>query len=334
MSEMPKLRMLAVAAAVLVGACGGGGDDEASPTTTAAAADGTPTTAPRDVEGASITLESPGAVPRQVLRFQVQEGDTSEATMTMAMSTTVEADGQALPGSAIPPVQITIRSEVVDVADDSDTITTRFSYADANVVDDGTVDPQAAEAMREGLSVLHELSGTATINSRGEPVSSEFDVPDDLDPTSRQMLEQVSHQVETLTVPLPEEEVGVGAIWRADTSSSLGGIDTVLRLTYELKELEATRYVLAVSYEQTAPLQEADFEGAPDDAVATVQDYRVTGGGELVGDLTEILPASSTMAAGGDVVMHVEDDRESIELRQRLDFDIRLESSSAGTPTS
>ncbi|MDP8986829.1 MAG: hypothetical protein M3N11_00545, partial [Actinomycetota bacterium] len=250
MPEMPKLRMLAVAAAVLVGACGGGGDDEASPTTTAAAADGTPTTAPRDVEGASITLESPGAVPRQVLRFQVQEGDTSEATMTMAMSTTVEADGQALPGSAIPPVQITIRSEVVDVADDSDTITTRFSYADANVVDDGTVDPQAAEAMREGLSVLHELSGTATINSRGEPVSSEFDVPDDLDPTSRQMLEQVSHQVETLTVPLPEEEVGVGAIWRADTSSSLGGIDTVLRLTYELKELEATRYVLAVSYEQ------------------------------------------------------------------------------------
>ena len=222
-----------------------------------------------------------------------------------------------------PAIQITIGSEVTEVDDQGDTITTRFSYAGADILDDGTLDPQTAQAMREGLSVLDQLSGTATINSRGESVSSDFDIPDDLDPTSRQLLEQVSQQVETLTVPLPAEEVGVGAIWRAETTSSLGGIDTLLQVTYELKELDGTRYDLAVGYEQTAPPQEADF---PAEAVATVEEYLVTGAGELIGDLGEILPASSTMAAGGDVVMHLEDDTGSMELRQRLDFEIRLES--------
>ncbi len=327
MPEMRTLRAVVVAVAVLVAACGGGGDESADPTTTSTTAETTTTTtAPAEVERASITIEDPGAEPRQALRLQLEEGDASEAIMTMAMSTTMEADGEPMPGGDIPPIQITIRSEVTEVDDEAETITTRFSYADADIVDDGTVDPQMAEAMRQGLSVLDELSGTATINSRGEPVSSEFDVPDDVDPTSRQMLEQVSQQVETLTVPLPEEEVGVGAIWRAETTSDLGGIETVLAVTYELKELDGTRYVLAVDYEQTASSQEADFEGAPEDAVVTVEEYLVTGAGELTGDLTGILPASSTMVAGGDVVMHLEDDTESVELRQRLDFDISLES--------
>ncbi len=325
MPEMRTFRIVIVAVTLLVAACGGGGDESADPTTTSTTA-ATTTSAPSDVERASITLEDPGAEPRQALRFQLEEGDASEAIMTMAMSTTMEADGEPLPGGDIPPIQITIRSEVTEVDDEAETITTRFSYADADIVDDGTVDPQMAEAMRQGLSVLDELSGTATINSRGEPVSSEFDIPDDLDPTSRQMLEQVSQQVDTLTVPLPEEEVGVGAIWRAETTSDIGGIETVLGVTYELKELDGTRYVLAVDYEQTASSQEADFEGAPEDAVVTVEEYLVTGAGDLTGDLAEILPASSTMVAGGDVVMHLEDDTESMELRQRLDFDIRLES--------
>lgn len=325
MPDMHTFRIVIVAVAVSVAACGGGGDESADPTTPSTTAE-TTTSAPSDVERASITLEDPGAEPRQALRLQLEEGDASEAIMTMAMSTTMEADGEPMPGGDIPPIQITIRSEVTEVDDEAETITTRFSYADADIVDDGTVDPQTAQAMREGLSVLDQLSGTATINSRGEPVTSEFDIPDDLDPTSLQMLEQVSQQVETLTVPLPEEEVGVGAIWRAATTSDLGGIETVLVVTYELKELDGTRYVLAVDYEQTASSQEADFEGAPEDAVVTVEEYLVTGAGEIIGDLRELLPASSTMAAGGDVVMHLADDTESMELRQRLDFDIRLES--------
>lgn len=329
MPDTRKLRGLSLAVAIaFAGACGSGGDDEAAaPTTTTTSAPTTTATGPA-AEEASITVEDPGAEPRQALRLQLEEGDASEATMTMAMSTSMEANGEPLPGGEIPAIQITIRNEVVEVDDEAGTFTTRFSYAGADIVDDGTVDPQTAAAMREGLSVLDGLAGTATLTSRGESVSSDFDVPEDLDPSSRQMLEQVSQQVETLTVPLPEEEVGVGAIWRVETASSLGGIDTVLAVTYELKELDDTRYVLGVAYEQTAPPQEANFEGAPEGTVATVEEYLVTGDGEVSGDLAQILPASSIMAAGGDVKMQLEDGSETIDLRQRLDFDIRLESAS------
>ena len=66
-------------------------------------------------------------------------------------------------------------------------------------------------------------------------------------------------------------------------------------MTYELKELAGTRYVVAVGYEQTASSQEADSDGAPENAVVTVEEYLVTGAGDLTGDLAEILPASSTM---------------------------------------
>lgn len=326
---MPESRTLRAAilavAAVLAAACGGGGGDEGAAATTTTASPGTTTTAP-PAEEAAITVEDPGAEPRQALRLQLREGDASEATMTMTMSTSMEANGQPVPAGAIPPIQITIRSEVVEIDDEAGTISTRFSYPRADIVDDGPVDPQTAQAMRSGLSVLEGLSGTATLTPRGKSVSSEFDVPDDVDPNSRQMLEQVSQQVETLTVPLPEEEVGVGAIWRVETSSSLGGIETVLQITYELRELEGTRYVLGVTYEQTAPPQEAELDGAPAGAVATVQEYLVTGGGEISGDLAQILPASSTMAAGGDVVLQLDDGSERVELRQRLDFDIGLES--------
>ncbi|MBW3547197.1 MAG: hypothetical protein KY452_03540 [Actinobacteria bacterium] len=75
---MRTLRILIVAVAVSVAACGGGGDESADPTTTSTTAE-TTTSAPSDAERASITLEDPGAEPRQALRLQLQEGDASEA---------------------------------------------------------------------------------------------------------------------------------------------------------------------------------------------------------------------------------------------------------------
>jgi hypothetical protein len=315
-----------LAVALLVAACGGNGDDVAGDTTTTTA----PTTttaveAGEAGEGAEITVLDPGAEPRSELRFELEAGDVSEALLTMTMGIAVEIDGEALPQTPVPPMQMRMRTEVVHVDPGTDRITARVSYSDVDIVDDGTVDSETAAQIRANLDLLNRVSGTMVVTSRGLPVESDFDLPDDLDPNSRQLMEQMTQQVEALTVPFPDEEVGEGATWRARTVSSVGGIETVLDLTYELQELDGTSYVLGVSYDQTAEPQEAEFPGAPPGTVSRVTEYLVDGDGGLRGDLTAMLPRTSTVTAGGDVVMTVEDDAESIEVRQRIDIEIRLE---------
>lgn len=315
---------VALAMALVLGGCGGEGENTATTTSTTAASD----TAGSDVKANDapvVELLEAGAEPRRKLRLALVEGATVRAALTLKLGFELEADGKPLPSNAVPPIRVDLGATVNDVEEDGDA-SVGFAYERIDVVDDGTADKAVIDQIRKsGLDKLANLTGKTTITPRGVAVDSSVELPKDLPPALEQLVDQLSQQTGSLTVPFPEEAVGTGARWRATTSVDVGGIKAKLVLTYRLRQLEGDQYVLDVSYEQTAGRQKAKFPGLPEGTEVDLQDLLVKGTGEIAGNVASVFPTRSSLVAKGTVNMNVRSAQQQGKLVQRLSLDVRFE---------
>lgn len=329
MIKFRPLRPAAVACALALLATGCGGDDDesatGSSTTTAADSPARGGTAGLETNTPVVKLLDAGADPQKKLRLALVKGATLRASLILKFGFELEAQGKPLPSNAIPPIRVDLGATVNDIEENGDA-EVGFSYERIDVVDDGTVDKAVIEQVRNsGLDKLANVTGTTTISPRGVAVDSELDVPEDLPPALKQVVDQLSQQTGSLTVPFPEEAVGNGAKWQATTNVDVGGIDAKLVLTYGLRQLQGDQYTLDVSYEQTADRQKTDFPGVPEGTEVELQDLLVKGTGEISGNVAAVFPTRSNLSAAGTVNMEVTSEQEKGKLLQRLTLDVKFE---------
>jgi hypothetical protein len=143
------------------------------------------------------------------------------------------------------------------------------------------------------------------------------------------VMEQLSQQLASNTIPFPRPQVGVGAAWAATVKLDAGGIESEIVTRYELVELTGSRYVLDTSYEQTADPQDVDLPGAPRSADVTLEESDISGSGRLTGDLN-LIGGSGTITAAGQQVLTVEAGGESDEIRQSLSIEVEVDVESRG----
>lgn len=330
-------RLLGSAAIALVVAlgtagCGGGGDDDDSKP----AAPLTSTTAGGDSRAGSgdkatpdqapvVTLIDAGAEPRKPLRLALVQGSKLRAALTLKFGIQLEADGKPLPSNAIPPIRVDLATTVTEVRSNGDA-RVAFAYERIEVVDDGTAEKAVVEQVRaSGIDKLANVKGETTITPRGLSVDNSIDVPEDLPPTLKQVVDQLSQQTGNLTVPFPEEAVGTGATWSATTTTTVGGVKAKLVLAYGLRELKGDQYALDVSYEQTADPQKAEFPGVPPGTTVQLKDLLIKGKGDLAGTLASAFPTRSALLANGEVNLDITSEKEKGKLLQRLTIDVKFE---------
>jgi hypothetical protein len=272
---------------------------------------------PPDVEVTDV-----GTAPRRLLRLDVSKGDefTTSFTLRFGLEQEIEGETRAAP---IPPIRYELASSVTKV-NDVGRVTYTFTVEELEAVDDGTVEPSVLDRVADELEDLAGLEGEVTVTARGVLVESDIEIPSGLDAAVRASLQQLSQQLSSLTIPYPRDRVGVGATWTATTALEAGGIDTDLVYSYELREFDGNAYVVGVGYEQTAEPQDVDLPGVPDDAGVRLEEFDVSGSGEMSGELTSPLSTSGTLSAAGDQVFTADDEAE--ELRQSLSIDLVIES--------
>ena len=311
-----------LALAALAGACS---DDDAAeaPTTPAGA---TSTTA--DPDGGrvpTVNLLEAGAEPRRQLRLALVEGTVIRASLTVKFGLQLESQGKPLPATPIPPVRVDLGARVDKVSENGNA-TVGFGFERIDVVDDGSAPPDVVEQVRRsGIDRLTALRGATTITRRGVPVEHSLQVPEDLPRNLEQVVDQLSQQTASLTVPFPAEAVGPGARWRATSDLETGTIATRLVLSYVLRQAEGDRYVLDVAYEQTAPRQKAELPNLPAGTEVEIRDFLVSGKGEVNGTLASVFPSRSTLAATGTINMDVRSRTERGTLVQRLSLDVTFD---------
>lgn len=264
-----------------------------------------------------------GAEPRRPLRLDLHAGDEVSSSLTFQLGIDLEVDGEPFGEMPMPAVRAGLRVSVVDVTDDA--ITATFGYEGTEVVDDGSLPPEALERARAELAGFDRVTGTFRFGDRGQSLGGAFDVPDDLPANAAQMIDQLSGQLDQLAVPFPEEEVGEGARWIVHQMTELSGITTTQAITYTLRSLEGDEYVLDLVFEQRADPQPADLPGVDPSVEIDLRSYELDGDGVVEGSLASILPVRSEVRSSGTMVLDHRQDGQEGTIVQRLTLGVVLE---------
>jgi hypothetical protein len=261
---------------------------------------------------AELTVVDAGAEPREALRVGGAVGDTGTWTMTMDMAMATEVDGQAMPTQTIPSMEMDLDVVTEEVTDDR----VRFAYLYSDVRTDGSL-----SALDDLLDTVVGLSGTVTTTRNGTFVDGSVTPPEGLAAEMASVVDQLEQQLAALTVPMPTEPVGVGAVWEVTTEVELAGVDTTMTATYTLVELDAGRYVLDVEISQEFAPTTVTENGATIEIISGTS----TGSGRTEGTLDQMLPTRATSSVAGELSMTVTRGEQSQDVVQRTDMTMVLE---------
>jgi hypothetical protein len=152
--------------------------------------------------GVKVELIEPGASPRREIRFKPAQGAKQTAVMTIRMNQAMTMNGNKLPSQNIPPQKITMEVSVNDVAANGD-ISFDFKYTDFEVVDDPAKPFPHAAALRTMLKPMIGTTGSGVVSDRGLTQKGELNIPKDLAPSLKQMLDSMKKNNDATQLPSP-----------------------------------------------------------------------------------------------------------------------------------
>jgi hypothetical protein len=284
-----------ITVALTVTGCGLFGDDEpdtSSPTTAAV----TTTTVPES----SVEVLDAGRPPLAPLRLQFREGDTTTVVITVDLDVSQTSAGSRQ-DLVTPAVREVVTLTVDGVVDGEAMVSLAFTEAEVIRADTDLSDDEAAEIERE-LAALVGVRGSGRISEFGELTSLRYDLPEELDPGVRATLERTRGELDALALPLPADPVGVGARWRATTTSRIGGFPLRQETTYELTGLEDGAVQYTAEVRQFAEDQDVALDGLPEGTTARLVSSRVEGSASGTMDLASVAATARSSLAGTQVI--------------------------------
>lgn len=261
-----------------------------------------------------VELVDPGAEPRHEMRFDPEVGTstTVEMRMTMAMESTV--DGQAAPSVEIPPMVMGMTLTVDEV--DPERLWLSYTY------DRVSLDGPDPGGVADVLASMEGLAGTITTTRRGAYLEGDLTAPPGIDPTVATMLDQFEQQMSSLTVPLPQEAVGVGAVWEATTGFEVNGVSTVNTMTYELRARDGDAYELGTEIDQQI-LPATTQNG---DATLEILEGANSGAGTMTGTLRLPMATRAHSEIAGSMLLEVARGGQTMQVEQSQQVEVEITS--------
>ena len=265
-------------------------------------------------EPTTIAVTSTGAAPRRALRYVVPAGYRGHMNMDMTMSLAMRSGGgQVIPAMQVPTVRVGADTAVTGVSATGD-ITFTIAFTGMALQSTAGVDPTALGPFRAVSDELKNVKGTATISSRGVTRSLQMDTSQASSPQIGQMMDSVKTSVAGISMPLPEEPVGVGAHWEVRQAMGSTGMALFQKVECELAALDAGSATLTLKIEQTAPAQPMRNPSLPPGADLSIESITGAGTGTMTVAFNALVPTSDmssrstmvmTMKAGGAAAQQV-----------------------------
>lgn len=310
---MIRARVLAIALALplAASACTSKGPEESC----ARAAKGAPT----------IKLLAPGQAPLEPLRLKVAGGHQETMRMTMTMGMAMEMDGAPMmPYTKLPPTAMDMGIRVGDVAKNGD-LGYEFAVDKVEILPSADSPPGLADAIRTAMGDLKGLGGRSTMSNRGEVCEADFTIPAGVSPQVKQTMEGMQQSMQQISVPFPEEAIGVGAKWEVTTVlHHAQGLDLTQTATYELLERSADTVKLTTTVSQKASPQPMNPPGLPPGSSVFLESMESSGSGTTVFDLTKIVPQDGQMTMSSKMAMKVEAMGQKQAMKMTMDLDLKI----------
>lgn len=190
------------------------------------------------------TLLTPGKAPLRKLRRTFQKGSTAKVDLEVtAIGEEMEQVG----------ARYLVTLETKNVSDDGSKASVGLQVEGAGPIGQDT-DPDAAASFAR----LEGLRGSYTVDSRGRISDFELEAPKDPARQTAGAVDNLKRLQALLSIPLPEEQVGVGAQW-----SLFETIDEprplAQRTTYEVTKAKGSKVEVSMKVDQMN--QTVDLEG-------------------------------------------------------------------------
>jgi hypothetical protein len=238
--------------------------------------------APQGV-GLKTELIEGGAKPHEKLRYARAAGLTENLVIEFGLATLLEASDAAALVSA-PVLALGLTTGAVDKVSEG-VWRYPFAFKVIGVKMPEGADPADIEEMSRAVAPLGAVTGSFEVDDRGITRRADLVIPPQVSPRLVTLLGNI--RTSLITVPLPEEAVGVGARWKVERLHQVGSIATTQTVVYSLLERKERMLRLGVTLQQTAAPQEVPFD---DGSIVQVEAYEVSGTGSMLMDLDAITP--------------------------------------------
>lgn len=276
------------------------------------------------IGGVTVELIEPGTSPHREIRFKPAKGAKQTAVMTIKMNQSISMQGNKLPSQNVPPQKITMEISVNDVAANGD-IGFDFKYTDLQVVDDPNNPSPIAETLRTNLKPLIGASGSGIVTDRGFTKKGELNIPKELAPQLKQMLEGMKDSMNRLSSPVPAEPIGLGGKWRVIQDVNANGMQLKQTSIHEITKIDANGFTMGVRITQDAQPQEIKNAALPAGTTLNLESLNTTGEGTSSISSASIFPSNSEIQIASKVEMALSVQGQNQKMTTDLTMEMTLE---------
>lgn len=276
---------------------------------------------------AGVRLVEAGAEPRKAMRYTTQVGAEQRANLAMTTELELGATGQKMP-TALPKTRMTIGAKVTAV-DPTGKRHFGLTIDEADVAEGAEVgSTRAGEKLAEVIRGMKGLKGDKVASERG--VSHQFTLAapagsEGIMATAalKPVVQGFERAIDQMTVPFPDEAIGVGAKWEVTQKVVEAGMTLDQTTAFEVTAVKGEVVSLRFTVTLAAPAGklESTFAGG---LVAQVKSLTGSGDGTIEVDLGKVLPVA--MKANNRIAMSLELDvpkeKRALEVEMRVALDV------------
>ena len=201
----------------------------------------------------TIRVLEAGMTPRQPLRYRVAPGQTETLYLELARAQTTQAGEQGAQ-SGMPPVQLEVKMGPASMTRQGfihhPVAITQVRISDAAE----KMSPAQREQLEQSLAPLLKVEGWSEMDLQGRIRRGEFSGTDAVSPELTAMLGNIRSAL--LTVPFPDEPLGVRARWEVERKVQFSGIWIDQVVTYHIERIRNDELGLQITARQTASPQQ------------------------------------------------------------------------------
>lgn len=200
----------------------------------------------------TVRVLDAGMTPRVPLRYRVAPGLSEVLYLELARAQAMQA-GQEGAQSGIPPVQLEVKMGPAQptpqgfIRHPIQITQVRISRMAEKM------SPAQREQLEKTLAPLLQVQGWSEMDVQGRVRRGEFRGMEDVPPRLRTMLGNI--RAALLTVPFPDEPLGVRARWEVERKVQFSGVWVDQVVTYHIEKMDREEITLQITARQTAPPQ-------------------------------------------------------------------------------
>jgi hypothetical protein len=182
---------------------------------------------------------------------------------------------------------------------------------------------QIAAALRPQLGSLEGIGMNYFVDDKGRIRDVQVTLPESLPPAAGPMMSGMTQSIESMTSPLPDEPIGIGAKWEVLSRIVANGADLLQVSIMTMEKRDGKVLSLDAAVQQFAAKNAVNPPGMPPGASARLLSYKCQGGGKPVFDTTDVAPIGGSMSVNS-----------AMEIELTMDVDGKTEKQATSVNTN